>query len=248
MPSPEETLESLLAPDESVLASTAGRLVDGVDGGESVIAVTDRRLLCLSDDGAFVDVDCGSIRSIRSWSRSRLSYRGIDSDLVVLFGAFAAVASFLAAGVVAAQAAGLAGLLLVFVCIGGTLRVAQVRRRPGTRTLDPDPAVDATVAGGLAVVAFVVIVAAVPGLVTLALVSATLGSLALADHAARNQNEFDGVELIRQSEKELTIHTDDGSPIRLRVDEPTEIDRLLSRHAVDEPAEPVAERPSAISE
>ena len=248
MPSPEETLESLLAPDESVLASTAGRLVDGVDGGESVIAVTDRRLLCLSDDGAFVDVDCGSIRSIRSWSRSRLSYGGIDSDLVVLFGAFAAVASFLAAGIVAARVAGLAGLLLVFVSVAGALRVVHVRRRPATRTLDPDPAVDATIAGGLAVVAFVVTVVAVSGLATPALLVTTLGSLALADHAARNENEFDGVELSHQSEKELTIHTVDGSPIRLRLDEPTEIDQLLSRHAADERAEPIAERPSVISE
>ncbi|WP_290812414.1 hypothetical protein [Halovivax sp.] len=230
----ERQLRTHLVPDEPLHDVASGRVVDDSAGGRVAIALTDRRVLCLSDDGELVDVDYGSICSIRSWSRSRLTFEGIDSRLVSLGGAVLAVLAFTLGLLYAAQArpnGGLIGISLALAAVMGAAGFEYVRRRRHRGPVDRELVAGGVLAGAIALLAFVATIAYVSRVVVPALLVATLATAALSDRAARNENAHDGLEFDRVHEKELTIHTIDGDEVRIVVDGRSDVDHRLSRLA-----------------
>ena len=120
-----EAFQEYLAPDEAILYSGSGTLLDGADRLESAIGVTDRRVLFVSGQGGFTDIAHEYIASIRSRPRTRYTSSGIGYRLLAIGGALLAASAF--AGVVGLTS-GVLAPLLALLAIGGVLAAERVRR------------------------------------------------------------------------------------------------------------------------
>lgn len=256
-----DQLREYLVPEEPVRAVYAATLSDDSAWEAASVGVTDRRLLCLSEDGAVVSVGYDSMCAIRSRSRSRLTYSGNDYRLLIGGGSFVAAAALL--GTVALAATPLVPLLSL-LAVGGLAATVHRQRTATTaeRTTVDDVAekLDAAFDGDDAVRRYrrhrsdrlgdqevtplttgLVAVLAFAGLVAFAanpfipfLVPPLAGGLALIDYAHRHRDELDGIEAVRRREREVEINTDDGRTVRLRSDPSEDIHRELSRVAFAE--------------
>ncbi|WP_339103209.1 hypothetical protein [Haloterrigena salinisoli] len=248
----EERFRSHLVEDESVRALASGRLLGDAVRGRATIGATDRRLLCVSATGEFVDVRYDYVCSIRSRERTRVEYRAADGSNrpTALLGGLAALV-LLVGGIVVATAIsavqGLAAAALAAVTVALAAAVQFLRTRPGIgRAVDQ-------LAVGAGVLALLVPlgIALLATTVSLPLYGiATLGGLALVGYAA-HRAEFDGLGIDGRRESVLTVTTVDGDTVSIAIDADSTFGRDLETcvHRTDSApverpfARPPADRP-----
>lgn len=246
----EERFRSHLVEDESVRALASGRLLGDAVRGRATIGATDRRLLCVSAAGEFVDVRYDYVCSIRCRERTRVRYRSGDGPnrALHLLGGVAAIALFVA--VVAAATAigaiqGIATAALAAVTVALAATVQSLRTRPGIGRAVDQIAVGAGVLA-LLVLAGVALLAASVSLSLYGLV--TLAGLALAGYAAGHRAELDELGIDGRRESVLTVTTVDGDAVSIAVDADSTFDRDLEACARrTDPApvgRPLARRPT----
>ena len=247
-------LEAYLVPDESVVAGTAGTLLDGSFQSEGVVGVTDRRVLFVADDGRFVDVAHDAVSSIRSRPHRGITYPGVGPAALVILGGGVATAAFVGA---LALEPGFLGFVLLLATVGGTAAAEQVRRGgghavrqvaastksalldalPGRERLpgpverageDADP--DLLVLGlvSVALTALIGLIATTGGLLVVPHALATVGGLALVEYGYRRERERDTAPSGRPLRREVSVHLVDGRVVRLRIDPDGRFDRDLS--------------------
>lgn len=243
MTTAEKRLANHLVEDESVQRLTSGRFLENPTRDRLTVGLTDRRLLCVSDGGAFTDVRYDYISSIESRQRTGLRFSdrqdglrvmGIVGGLLVGGALLVALGQLSAGGVV--RDAVTVGLALGTVAI--TTAVNHVRRR-GTGV---EPREQLFVGTGLLSVLVLVSVGLFsPTLVAPLFVVTTLGGLGLVRYGRRRRDQFDGIGLQRQREKHLSITTVDGRSVEIVVEADTDVDRELSS-AVYRDASPSADR------
>lgn len=130
MDGPSRAVEGYLAPGESVVTWSSGWLYGDSYRSAGSIAVTDRRVLFVAEDGGFVDVAHDAIDSIRSRPRSTIVYRGLGAALVALLGALVAASAFV--GLLLLESSALA-LLFGLLTVSGVVAAERVRRHgPGS--------------------------------------------------------------------------------------------------------------------
>lgn len=132
MPEPPDDLESHLAPVESLVQHTRGRIVNGSRRSEGYLGVTDHRLLFIADGDHFLDVSHDSICSIRSEHRSRLTVPGIGYPLLAAGGALVTLVGLFAIVLLAPTAVGVG---LALLTVGGGIAAELLRR--SDVSLDP---------------------------------------------------------------------------------------------------------------
>ena len=122
--SPNE-FRDYLAPDEAVVSSARGTIVDDSFRSPGTIGITERRVLVVTDAEQFLEVSHDAITSIRSRPKSTFTARGIGFRLVVVVGALIAIAGFV--GVLAVQSSAQA-FLFALATLGGAVTAEYVRR------------------------------------------------------------------------------------------------------------------------
>lgn len=228
MPPAPDRLGEHLAPEEPLIAVYAATLSENSTWKPVSIGVTDRRMLCVSEDGGFVNVGYDSIATIRSRRRTRRTYRGTDYRLVLGGGGLVAVLG--GVGVIALATSALVPVL-VLGTVGWLTAAAYLWRNGKHRLL--------TVGSGAAAVScFTGIVLLASSALVSILALVPVGGLGLIDYARRHKDDFDGIELVRRQKKEVSIGTDDGRTIYVRTDPSEQIGRELSRLAHANDAEP----------
>ncbi|NUC71503.1 hypothetical protein HTZ84_04115 [Haloterrigena sp. SYSU A558-1] len=225
----EERFRSHLVEDESVRALASGRLLGDAVRGRATIGATDRRLLCVSASGEFVDVRYDWICSIRRREQTRVEYRSEDGPnrSLRLLGGLVALA-VLVVGIVAttgiSAVQGVATTALAAATVALVAAVHSLRTRPGIGRATEQLAVGTGILALGAVVAVVPLAAGVSlplyGLVTLA-------GLGLAGYAAIHRAELAGLGIDGRRETLLTVTTVDGDTVTLAVDADSTFDRDL---------------------
>lgn len=249
-----DRLGEYVGTDETLEAVYAATLVEDSSRTPVSVALTDRRLLYVSERGQFGNVEYGSIATVRSRPLTARTYCLDDYRLALAVGALVAVAGF-AWAVAAASAlvvpffllAGLSGLVTAEYMrrhaeYGGGIplheRVAVVDPRETVRQLRGDASGTTSLyqllllASGLLAAACLVGAVVVTG--SVAVVSGTvlfLGGLGLADHAYHNRENFEGFDVVRHRETAVYISTENGWTLRLRVDDGPGVCREVSRLA-----------------
>jgi hypothetical protein len=266
MPSTDDQLGELLAPEESVVAASTGTLTEASLRYPVSIVLTDRRLLCLSEGGRLVTVGYDSICTVRSYSRTTRTYRFADHRLPQGAGGLGAL---LGGAGVFALTTGVLVPLLALVTVGGLVVGEYARRQADTLGLETVTAVRRHVpsrGGGTsirrwsgrsvpdaidepralllgsvvaAVVSFVGLLVLTPGWLVVLSVVVLAGGLALVDYGVRHEDGLDGLELVRQRKLDVRIGTGDDRIISLRIDPSEEFIQQLSRVAFTDDAEPV---------
>ena len=117
-----------LAPDEAVVSSAHGTIVDDSFRSRGSIGITERRVLVVTDSDRFLEVTHDAITSIRSRPRSTFTARGIGFRLAVVVGALIGVTAFL--GVLFVQASAQA-FVFALATVGGAVTAEYVRRVGG---------------------------------------------------------------------------------------------------------------------
>ncbi|WP_226023558.1 hypothetical protein [Halomicrobium salinisoli] len=256
-PAPDQ-LREFSRPEEPLVTVHSGSVSANSRWRSASIGLTDRRLLCVADDGGFVTLGYDSICAIRSRSRTKRSYRGADHGLLLGGGALLAVLGL--AGVVALATDALVHLA-VLGTVAGLAGVTHLRRTPSSvdretvaGLADEMPAgVDGTdvmqrleyreiddadvhwalliASGSVAALSLLAaVVVASDALVGLATL-ALLGGLALVDYAFRHRADLEGVEIDREREAELSIDTADGRTVHVRSEPSAGLGEALSRLA-----------------
>ena len=123
-----EEFETYLAPGESVVAGTPGRLHADSFRSAGTVGVTDRRLLFVSRSGGFFDVAHEAVYSIRSHPRPGLAYRGMGHLLVAVLGAGVVLTALVGVLALAPSAPAFA---LALASVGGLAAAEWVRRDDG---------------------------------------------------------------------------------------------------------------------
>lgn len=113
-------LSEYLSEDEPVRGRWEGTLPLPCGETPAEIGATDRRLVCLSEEGHFRDVDYDDIAAIETRPVERIVVRGNDYRLVVAAGALACALSLAGAVVVPS---GFVALLLVLCSVAGLVVV-----------------------------------------------------------------------------------------------------------------------------
>lgn len=124
---PMNVFQEYLSPEEIVVETGDGAIGEGSSWRDGFVGLTDRRLLFVSDDGEFTNVDYDHVCSIESRTRRTFTERGFRLRLLGAFGGFLAFAAFVTMVVLASSAV---GTLLAFVAVGGVV-VAESLRRAG---------------------------------------------------------------------------------------------------------------------
>jgi len=246
-PRADGQLGPYLAPEETVETVTTGRFAGAASWTDGRIAVTDRRLLCVDDDGSFLTIGFDEISSIAGRPRTSTRVRGTDPRLLVAGGLLLATVGLL--GVVSFSTgpgilvlAAVTGIALVAAVsawqtdgdpswtsmptvTGGRTEHAlagQDRHRLGAVLPEWSRGAGPVVLGswGVAVVGTPVLLLS-GGPLVLGVVLVTVGGIALIGFARRHQETLDGFEVTRRRELELTVTTTDGRTIALR-SQPTE--------------------------
>ena len=256
MTTASDRLGKHLAASEPLEVVGSATFLDDSTRESVAVGMTDRRILCISQAGSFVDIGYDHICSIRSRERTTTTYRGMDYRLPLVSGGLLALLAFV--GVFALAPRGLVPALTL-VTLGGVASVEYVRRngveidwnglieyvdeatdsshvtddirrhkaRINERADDDQLLIGA--GGLLAALAFVGVLALAPGVLVPALTLVTVGGVALIDYAYRHREEFDGIEEVRQHQRDVRIDTDSGHTIHLRIDPHEGIDHELSR-------------------
>lgn len=253
-----DKLREYLGPEEPVVARSAGTLSEKSAWNPVSVGLTDRRLLCVAEDGRFVTAGYDAICTIRSRPRTTHTYRGTDHRLLLGMGGLGALLGGIG---VLAHTTSVLVFLLGLVTVGGLL-VAEYSRRNadelGWETVAevtdhvpydgdgtavrrwyaravPDAANEHQVlmlgSGALAVVSFAGLVLLASSWLVVAGVLAVVGGSALAEYAYRHAETGNGIEIVRHREMEVSISTDADRTIHLRCDPTEEFVQELSRAA-----------------
>lgn len=226
----EERFTGHLIEDEPVQDLTSGTLLEDTVRGDALIGVTDRRLLCVSKTGEFVDVGYDSICSIHSRRRTRTEYRSADGNdrLLPLLGGLLGLAALAAVVAATASVDAFEGGLTIAVATATVVvasAVEHVRTRPAIgRAYEPI----FVGAGILALLALVGVGLLATSVYTPLYLFVTLGGGVLAAYAARHRGRLGGPGLERHRETHLSINTIDGETVRVAIDSETDLDRQLS--------------------
>lgn len=224
------------------------------------VALTDRRLFWIADEGRFGNVDYDAITTVRSQPRTTRTYCFDDYRLALGVGGLAAVVGF-AVAVAVASTLLVPFLLLAGVC--GLVTAEAMRRhaddiewrgkttvrerldefdlREAIRRFRGDSAGGTDLyqllllASGLLGIGSFVGVVLVTASVAVAFGTALLvGGLALVDYAYRHRVEFEGFDIDRTSETTMIVSTADDRTLRFRVDPAADICKDVSRLAFGE--------------
>lgn len=256
MPPTADQFGDYLAPGEPVVAVSTGTLSGTSFRYPVSIVLTDRRLLCLSEEGRFTTVDYDSISTIQSHPRTTRTYHVTDYRLPLGAGCLGALLGGIG---VLVLAAGVLVPLLAFAAVGGVVAAEYLRRNAdelgwkavtevtasvpsdvdGTtvrrwfQRFVPD-AVDGfwVLMGGSVVVAagsFVGLVLLAPGGLVVLSVLVLVGGIALVDYGRRHEDDLDGVGLVRHHELDVHIRTDGDRTIHIRSDPSEAFVQELSR-------------------
>lgn len=133
MSSASDRLRDYPAPEESVVAVYTATLSGSSHWKAASIGLTDRRLLCVADDGEFMTLGYDSICAIQSQPRTTHTYRVRDYRPLLRSGGLVAVLALV--GIVAVTASLLVPLLLL-VAVGGLVTTAYLRRSTDTTAWD----------------------------------------------------------------------------------------------------------------
>lgn len=233
---------------------------------EVTVGVTDRRLLCVSDDGTLLSVGYDSICAIRSRPRSKLTYQGNDYGLMLGGGALLSVLGIL--GLVVFTGSAVIPVLIT-TTVGGIaatgslywhdgrgelVTLADVEQRVAAdvdvaaiRQLDREVPVEVELETVLLSLTLLVTFLSFAGALTVASTPAVVlfglpvvGGFALLEYARRHADELDGIEISRDWARNVRITTDDGRTIQMEIDQSSDIDRELSRLAFVDTNETVA--------
>lgn len=266
-----DRLREYLITEEPLRGVYAATLSDNSSPKEVSIGVTDRRLLCLSEDGTFLNIGYDSICAIRSQPRSTFTYRGNDYRLLLGVGTVLAVIGFLA--LVAFTSSPVVPILLL-ATVGALAATATLYwNRDGAElaTLDDveqrvaaDFDVDVlrrverkiphnvdsrqvllSVSCLATVLGFVGTVAFAGSPLVVLFSVPILGGIGLVDYARRHVDDLDGIEIVRERARNVRISTDDGRTVRLEIDPSADVDRELSRLAsvgADDPVQTISAR------
>lgn len=254
MPVPSEVFEDYLAPGESLVDGTRGRVVDGGQRAVGAVGVTDRRVLFVGDADRFVEVAHDHVCSIRSDTRTTLTRAGLAYPLVALGAGIVGGLSFL--GLVA-LAPGAFSLLFAALSVGGVVAAEAVRRTNVGVDLDAVAALRRTLSRGgegsirdlrdvrllhrdadndafvlgiglLSLFGLVGLIAATGQLLAVPVALVSIGGIALAEHAYRRTQRLDAGGTSTRRERDVHLHLVDGRTVDLRVDAGDRIDRRLS--------------------
>lgn len=266
MPPTPDSLGEYVLPEEPVRTVHDTTLSDGGAGKPVALALTDRRLVCVAGDETVLTVGYDAISTVRSRPRTRVSYRGFDYRLLVGAGALAAVLGLLAA--VAVSAGALVPSLTV-ASAGAVAAAAYLWWAPSdpdlsqavelVETLESEFPWVADLRRGCArladgrddgrvLAAGAAALAGLTGLLTTVLAGTVLavpalvlagGGLAVVAFAHVHRDAFDGIEVVRRREREVTIGTHDGQTVYLRSDPAEELDRTFSKLAFTDEDESV---------
>jgi hypothetical protein len=254
-----DRLREYLAAEELLVAVFAATLHQNSVWKAASIGVTDRRILCVSEDGEVVTVGYDSICTIRSRQRTTRAFRENDSLLLLGSGTLAAILGLVGVVVLATD---IVAPLLVLVIVGGFVLVEYLRRnvdeiQPETilegakeslaRTSMTEAHISDTRAAILTALTIGATLVAAVGLVGVVFASGRfailsiivlLGGIALVSYAYWQGNDFDDIELVRRHETEVSISTDDGRMIHIRSDSSEELTQQLNRLAYTDHIEP----------
>lgn len=226
----EDRLGSYLLEGESVQEGTSGRILDDDVRGRATVGLTDRRVLCLSETGEFVDVRYDYVCSIRSRRRTRIRYRPRDGTNRTLFllGSVLAVGALVAGGFATSSATlvqGVATVVLAAVTVVVAVAVDRVRKRPRVERTGDSVLVGAGVTTLLIALVIALVAASV---IVPVFVLATVGGLGVARYVSRYRDDLGDVGLERHTETLLSIGTVDGETVHVAIDAPSDLDRTLS--------------------
>jgi len=261
-----DRLREHLVPGESLAAVHAAALSEGAVWREVSVGLTDRRLVCVAEDGTFVAVGYGSVCAVRSRRRTTSTYRGYDYRLLAGGGLLLAVLGLLATVALATVAL---VPLLVLSAVAGLGSAAHLRRTADDADWVGAEEVAARIgcgfenwddlseyayrvaaragerqrlSAGFGVVgAASLLGAAAVASTPLAVLAAlpTIGGLGLAEYARRHRTEFDGIEVVRRCEREIRVSIDGGRVLQIRADPEAGIGRAIGRLAFVGDADPV---------
>ncbi|SDJ64022.1 hypothetical protein [Natronorubrum texcoconense] len=226
----EERFTRHLVEGESVQNLVPGTLLEDAVRGTAAVGATDRRILCVSKTGEFVDVGYDYICSIESQRRARTEYRpGDENDrLLSLLGGIvglAALALVVAANVPVDAFGGSLSVGLATATVGVAGAVEHVRRQPAIGRAYAPVFVGAGIFSLLALVGVALVV---PNVYVPLYLLVTLGGGGLVAYAARHRTHLSGPGLERHRETHLSINTIDGETVRIAIDAETDFDRELS--------------------
>lgn len=258
-------LEEYLAPEEPLLAVSTGELYEQSAWHAMAIGTTDRRLVCVGEDGRCVTVGYDAIRTIRTHPVTTRTYRGLGSMLLLGTGALLALLGIV--GILALATTVLVPLLALGT-VGGIVVVESLRRdtaalergavtavtervpsdidgtavRKQYERLRPAPGVETQLAllvsASVAVLGFVGLLLLVPsGYVVLGLLG-IVGGLALVDHTFRTEGGLEDAEIVQNHMTELTISIPTDRSIHVRSHRSHELGRTLSQAAFADGVEP----------
>ncbi|MDG5818191.1 hypothetical protein [Natronococcus sp. A-GB7] len=224
---PEDRLARHLVDDESVRVLETGSFLGEPGLGSVTVGLTDRRVLCVSEGGAFASVEHEHVSSVRSRPRTRLEYRFRTDDALLVGAAGALLAAIWVLVAVGADAGvGPIGgaLTTTLAAVAATALAATHRIRAATGLERP---VRRLLVGAgcfllLSIAALATVFSAIsPSLLALA----TVVGLANLACTPRFVAAFDGVGLSRTRATELTIATADGGTLRLLLEADSELGR-----------------------
>lgn len=251
-----DRLRDCLLAEERLQGVYAATLSDDSAPKEVSVGVTDRRVLCLSDDGTFLNVDYDSICAIRSRPQSTFTYRGNDYRLLLGGGAglsvlgFVALVAFSSNPAVPILALATVGALVATVSLAVNDQVAELATLDAVdeRTAADFDGVDAlrrvertlparadgrrvllSVSALVAAACLLGIGALAANLLALLFFVPMLGGIGLVEYARRHTGELDGIEIRRERARNVRISTDDGRTVSLAVDPSADVDRELGR-------------------
>jgi hypothetical protein len=240
MTAAENRLATHVAADESVRTLADGRFLDDTSSGEVLIGLTDRRVLCVSETGAFTSLRYEHISSVRSRPRTSWTYR-YRSDDTILAGVFAGLLAISGLLVGAGLAVGVdrTGVVLA-TALGAVAAITFVSTRHVSDGAETDQANRQFIVGSgvVAVVAAAVAAATASGVPLSLFALAAVSSVALATYGPRYLAMVDETGLTRREATLVTITTVDGASVRLVVDADSDLDRVLCRHLPHEDSVP----------
>ncbi|WP_121744778.1 hypothetical protein [Natronorubrum halophilum] len=238
----EDRLRNAVVGDESVLVLTSGRLLEDVVRGRAAIGLTDRRLLCVSETGEFVDINTDYVCSIRSRRQRSIQYRptGGENHLgrlaggALLLGALAVLSFSLSS---ADPFQGIVTIALAVVTAAVAVSVESVRKRPGVGRARESIFVGG---GTLALFGLAGIGLLATSVYAPLFVLGTIGGVGLGRYAVRHRGTLDEIPLRRHRETLLEIHTADGETVHIVVAADSELEGELSTHLYRDRSESVA--------
>ncbi|WP_440764569.1 hypothetical protein [Natronorubrum sp. DTA7] len=224
----EERFTRHLIEGESVQDLTSGTLLEDPVRGAAAVGATDRRMLCVSKTGGFVDVSYDYICSIESQRRTRTTYRpGDENDrLLPLVGGLLALAALAVVVAASVPLDGFVGALTVGLA-AATVTLGSAVEHVRTQTNRAYGPVFVG-AGVLTLLALVGVVLVAPTVYVPLYLLVTLGGCGLVAYAARHREHLSGPGLERHPKIHLSINTIDGETVRIAIDGETRFDRELS--------------------